>query len=102
MQFPNAQEKENQQAQDNEESTAAEEEYSDYKDIQGQVAGNIHERRYDRFWNEELKPDLWTARVRAEGYKLSFKDERWPEAYKEDNNKSAKENSSFAWQQLMD
>ena len=40
--------------------------------------------------------------MRAEGYKLSFKDDRWPEEYFEKNNKSAIDNMDFTWQQLCD
>ena len=46
---------------------------------QQSVAGNIHREEYNAFWRDNLKPDLWTARVRAEGYKLSFENGKWPE-----------------------
>ena len=85
-----------------EEEDAEHEEEEEYRDIQGHVAGNIHQHCYDQFWREELQPDMWTARVRAEGYKLSFIDGKWPDAYEEPNNKSAVDNAPFAWQQLMD
>ena len=71
------------------------------KRIAGEVAGNIHHPEFDKFWSEALKPDLWTARVRS-GYKLSFIGGQWPEAYRENNGKSAVENMDFVWDQLMD
>ena len=73
-----------------------------YKDIPGSVAGNIHKAEYDKFWAEELKPDLWTARVRTEGYELTFKNNAWPPPYEEPNNQSCKDNMEFAWQQMLD
>ena len=72
------------------------------RDIPGSVAGNIHKKEYDDFWVEELKTDLWTARVRAEGYKMTFKNNAWPEPYEEPNNKSCLDNMDFTWQQLLD
>ena len=73
-----------------------EEEFIDNsRDISGEVAGNIHRPEFDKFWRDSLKPNLWTARIRAEGYKLSFKDNIWPAEYWENNNKSALDNKDF-------
>ena len=74
----------------------------DSRDITGEVAGNIHREEYDDFWSSQLQPDLWTARVRAEGHKLSFIGDQWPEEYHERNNKSVAEDPEFTWQQLTD
>ena len=90
VEFPEVDEQQpNQSAQGEQEDTeAAEEEPEDtesveYRDIPGEVAANIHKKEFDDFWSQKLKPDLWTARVRAEGYKLSFIDGKWPEEYQE-------------------
>ena len=72
------------------------------RDIPGEVAGNIHRSDFDGFWNDSQKPDVWTARVRKEGYRLSFKDDAWPAQYWEKNNKSALDSKDFTWDQLMD
>ena len=109
VEFPEVDEQQpNQSVQGEQEDTAAAEEESEdtesaeYRDIPGEVAANIHKKEFDDFWSQKLKPDLWTARVRAEGYKLSFIDGKWPEEYQEPNNKSALDNADFAWEQLMD
>lgn len=72
------------------------------RELPGEVAGNIHRREFDKFWREELKPDIWTARVRQEGYKLSFKDGCRLKSYEGKNNKSALDDMEFTWQQLKD
>ena len=61
-----------------------------FKEASATVAGNIHKREFRQFWTDSLKPDLWTARVLAEGLKLTFRESvQWPDKYYEPNNQSA-------------
>ena len=64
-----------------------EEEGGTYRDIKGEVAGNIHKLEFRNFWDTVLKPDKYVQNIINEGYKLPFKGDK-PGQYEEPNNKS--------------
>ena len=58
------------------------------------VAGNIHNLRYRDFWLS-LNPDPFVLGVLEHGYRLPFRDDVCPGAYREANNRSALDNLPY-------
>ena len=58
------------------------------------VAGNIHNLRYRDFWLS-LNPDPFVLGVLQHGYRLPFRDDATPAAYREPNNRSALDNLPY-------
>ncbi len=57
------------------------------------VAGRIHSKDYRTFWEKVLEADPWVLSLLTEGYRMPWV--RTPEAYREKNNKSARDNMAF-------
>lgn len=102
-QSDNEQEDQQQRGQDADKEAIEQldEEEGQYRDIKGEVAGNIHKSDYRKFWWDVLKPDNYVRKIIESGYRLLFENEE-PGRYEEPNNKSAITEMSYVREEVKE